>query len=172
MSSFAFLISTFNRISLLDRFSVITTGDNQLVGFSTLSIMSSASSFSNSASSLGLTLNGILLWAYATGVIAGSACKSTFTPFIFPIPRNRSAYSFNRLLVIVSSLWTVFATLTRPRSSAVWKPIKSSVCMSLYNMKRGRGDSSVRLNNGLKFSHDLQWRRRVFVRLLCKQNTR
>ena len=59
--------------------------------------------------------------------LAGSACKSTFTPFIFPIPRNRSAYSFNRLLVIVSSLWTVFATLTRPRSSAVWKPIKGSV---------------------------------------------
>ena len=69
----------------------------------------------------------ILLWACATGVIAGSTCKSTFTPFIFPIPRNRSAYSINRLLVIVSSLWTVFATLTRPRSSAVWKPIKGSV---------------------------------------------
>ena len=69
----------------------------------------------------------ILLWACATGVIAGSTCKSTFTPFIFPIPRNRSAYSFNRLLVIVSSLWTVFATLTRPRSSVVWKPIKGSV---------------------------------------------
>ena len=26
-----------------------------------------------------------------------------------------------------------------------------SVRMSLYNMKRGRGDSSIRLNNGLKF---------------------
>ena len=120
MALFASLISTFNRLSLLDRLSVITTGDTQLVGLSTLSIMPSASSFSNSASSLGLTLNGILLWACATGVIAGSTCKSTFTPFIFPIPRNRSAYSFNRLLVIVSSLWTVFATLTRPRSSAVW----------------------------------------------------
>ena len=36
-----------------------------------------------------------------------------------------------------------------------------SVRMSLYNMKRGRGDSSDLLNNSLKFSHDLQWRRRV-----------
>ena len=127
MALFASIISTFNRISLLDSFSVITTGDTQLVGFSTLSIMPSASSFSNSASSLGLTLNGILLWACATGVIAGSTCKSTFTPFIFPIPRNRSAYSFYRLLVIVSLLWTVFAILTTPRSPAVWKPIKGSV---------------------------------------------
>ena len=83
------------------------------VGFSTFSIMSSVLSFCNSASSLGLTLNGILLWACATSVIVGSMCKSTFTPSIFPILRNRSAYSFNRLLVIVSSLWTVFATLTR-----------------------------------------------------------
>ena len=42
--------------------------DTQLVGFSTLSIMSSAWSFSESACSLGLTLNGILLWACAISV--------------------------------------------------------------------------------------------------------
>ena len=42
MALLASLMSTFNRISFTNRFGVITTGDTQLVGFSTLSIMSSA----------------------------------------------------------------------------------------------------------------------------------
>ena len=42
MALLASLMSTFTRISFTNRFGVITTGDTQLVGFSTLSIMSSA----------------------------------------------------------------------------------------------------------------------------------
>ena len=42
MALLASLMSTFNRISFTNRFGVITTGDTQLVGFSTLSIMSLA----------------------------------------------------------------------------------------------------------------------------------
>ena len=74
-------------------------------------------SFSNYASALGLTLKDILLWGCGTGRIAGSTWKSTRTPFIFPIPFNRSAYSPNSLLV---ADWTAFEIII---SLAVWNPI-------------------------------------------------
>ena len=121
------LIPTFNRISLTDRFRVISTGESQLVFLSTFSIMSLAISFSSSTSSLGLTLKGILLWGCAMRCIAGSTCKSTCTTFIFSIPLKRSAYSPSSLLMAVSFDWTEYATSTSPRSLAVWNPINSSV---------------------------------------------
>ena len=91
--------------------------------------MSSAISFSSSSSSLGLTLKGILLWGCAMRSIAGSMCKSTCTPFTFPIPLKRSAYSSTSFLTAVSFNWTEFATSTRSRSLQVLNPINGWVFM-------------------------------------------
>ena len=151
MALLASLISTFNRISSTDRFRVISTGESQLVGLSTFSIMSSAISFSSSTSSLGL------LWGCATGSIAGSTSKSTCTPFIFPIPLKRPAYSPTSFLIAVSFNWTEFATSTRPRSLAVWNPINGSVFVHpfiTWNIARAilLPDSTITSNFSITFS--------------------
>ena len=90
MALFDSLISTFNRISSTDCFRVTSTGESQLLGLSTFSILSSAISFSSSTSSLGLTLKVILLWGCAKRCIAGSTRKSTCTPFIFSSLRGKA----------------------------------------------------------------------------------
>lgn len=76
----------------------------------------------------GLTLNGTLLWDWATGVTVLSTWRSNCTPPIFLIPWNRSAYSTTSLLMNVSgSVCIAFIITTRPRPSAVWNPIKGSL---------------------------------------------
>lgn len=121
-----------------------------------LPIMSSAISFSSSTSSLGL------LWGCATGSIAGSTSKSTCTPFIFPIPLKRSAYSPTSFLIAVSFNWTEFATSTRPRSLAVWNPINGSVFVHPFMTCR-QGYSLARFNHHIEFFNHLQWHHMAFI---------
>ena len=127
MALFASLISTFNRMSLLDCFGVIITGYTHTGDTRLLYPLN----YQPRVSPIRFQLGSYTEQYSPVGLCNQSYCginmQIDLHPFIFPILRNRSAYSFNRLLVIVSSLWTVFTTLTRPRSSVVWKPIKGSV---------------------------------------------
>ena len=136
--------------------------------------MSSAWSFYNSASSLGLILKGILLWACALGVQSVRDQRANLPSLL-----SSFRYRGTDQRTLLKNFLDCFLNLGRVchlNKTKILRGLETyqglSVHMSLYNMKRGRGDSSVRLNNGLKFPHDLQWRRRAFVRLVCTQNTR
>ena len=92
MALFATRIFTVRRI-LFYFLGVMTVADTHPVGFSTFSIISSSSSnLSNSFSSGGLTLKGILRCGWATGSTLWSTCKSTSAPSILPMPQTISGY--------------------------------------------------------------------------------
>ena len=119
MAPLATFVSTLRRISLGFFFGVITVGDIQLVGLSIFSIISSSSNLRTSSAILGRTLNGTRLSGCTTGFTSVSMFRSTFTPFILPMPSNVSLNFPNSSYTVDGSVSTMFATVIMPKSWAV-----------------------------------------------------
>ena len=129
-------MSTFRRIWLWSFLGVTTGGDTHPVGSLTFSMMSWAIRCFISSSIFWCTLNGCRRGGCATSLKSGSTFKSTWIPFSFPIPWNRSLYFSNtsfRLSVPSDWLLSVAIELvTRifPGSHASLYPSNGSVRVS------------------------------------------